>query len=74
MHIDEKTIYTTEDLAKGDNLTFTATGVIDGPLLQGVNFTSDYIVTHSVVMRSASKTVRYLTTHHHPESKKFKTT
>lgn len=71
MNIDEKTIFSTEDLAKGDFLSFTATGVIDGPLLQGVHFTSDYIVTHSVVMRSASKTIRYLTSHHHPQSKKF---
>ncbi len=71
--IDEKTIFSTEDLAKGDFLTFTATGVIDGPLLPGVNFTSDYIITHSVVMRSASRTIRYLTSHHHPDSKKFRT-
>lgn len=71
LDIKKDKIYTTEDLAKGDFLSFTATGVIDGPLLAGVNFTSDYIITHSVVMRSASKTIRYLTTHHHPESKKF---
>ncbi len=64
MNLDEKTIFTTEDLAKGDNLTFTATGVIDGPLLRGVIFTPDSIITHSVVMRSASGTIRYLTTHH----------
>ena len=53
-----------EDLAKGNDLTFTATGVIDGPLLKGVRYTSDYCVTHSVVMRVKSGTVRWLTTHH----------
>ena len=53
-----------EDLAKGQDLTFTATGVIDGPLLKGVRYTSDYCVTHSVVMRVHSGTIRFLETQH----------
>lgn len=65
--LDDKTIYTTEDLAKGDNLTFTATGVIDGPLLPGIVFNPHSIMTHSVVMRGVSKTVRYLTSYHHED-------
>lgn len=60
-----KKIYTSEDLAKGKQLTFTATGIIDGPLLQGVRFEQNSIVTHSVVIRGISGTVRYITTHHH---------
>ncbi len=67
MGLNDKTIFTSEDLARGDNLTFTATGVIDGPMLPGVIFKPNSILTHSVVMRSVSKTVRYLTTHHHEE-------
>jgi len=67
MGLDDKTIFTSEDLAHGDNLTFTATGVIDGPMLPGVIFNPNSILTHSVVMRSVSKTVRYLTTYHHEE-------
>jgi len=67
MGLDDKTIFSSEDLAKGDHLTFTATGVIDGPMLPGVIFKPNTILTHSVVMRSISKTVRYLTTHHHEE-------
>jgi fructose-1,6-bisphosphatase II len=58
-------IFTAEDLAKGRQLTFTATGVIDGPLLQGVIFKKDRIITHSIVVRGISGTIRYLTTHHH---------
>lgn len=65
--LSENKIYTTEDLAKGDNLTFTATGVIDGPILDGVIFEKEHVITHSVVMRSVSKTVRYLKTYHHEE-------
>ena len=60
-----KKVYSTEDLARGRQLTFTATGVIDGPLVPGVQFAADKITTHSVVMRGASGTIRYITTHHH---------
>lgn len=58
-------VYSTADLTKGNELTFTATGVIDGPLLQGVIDTGHAHVTHSLVMRAASGTMRYITTHHH---------
>lgn len=58
-------IFTAEDLAKGKQLTFTATGVIDGPLLNGVIFNKDRIITHSLVIRGVSGTIRYITTHHH---------
>ncbi|MDO9028469.1 MAG: class II fructose-bisphosphatase [Candidatus Roizmanbacteria bacterium] len=58
-------IFSVSDLAKGDQLTFTATGVIDGPFLQGVIFRKNRIITHSIVMRAQSKTIRYITTHHH---------
>jgi len=57
-------IFQAEDLVKGDQLTFTATGVIDGPILNGVLFKEDEIVTQSVVIRAKSGTIRYLTTHH----------
>lgn len=62
---DLKKIYTAEDLAHGDELTFTATGVIEGPLLPGVTFTKSHIITHSLVIRKTSGTIRYLTTYHH---------
>ena len=62
---DLNKVYSAEDLAKGKQLTFTATGVIDGPLLEGVRFAKHRIITHSVVMRGSSGTIRYITTHHH---------
>ncbi len=64
---DMKKIFSTEDLAKGKSLTFTATGVIDGPLLDGVIFKKDRIITNSMVIRAMSGTVRYITTHHNIE-------
>lgn len=61
---DAKKIYHAEDLAKGEQLTFTATGVIDGPLLKGVVYAPHAVVTHSVVLRGLSGTARYIETHH----------
>lgn len=58
-------IYSVNDLCKGNQLTFTATGVIDGPLLEGVRFAERFIITHSIVIRAQSGTIRYVTTHHH---------
>lgn len=62
--VDINKILTLEDLAKGSDLTFTATGVIDGPLLKGVRYTADYCITHSVVMRVRTGTIRFMETHH----------
>lgn len=62
---DLNKIFTSEDMAKGKELSFTATGVIEGPLLQGVVFQKNRIITHSVVTRGISGTIRYITTYHH---------
>lgn len=61
---DVNKILTIEDLAEGSDLTFTATGVIDGPLLKGVRSTPHGVITHSVVMRVKTGTVRFMETHH----------
>ncbi len=58
-------ILSAEDLAKGEELTFTATGVIDGPLLPGVRVQDGKHITHSMVLRGITGTLRYVTTHHH---------
>lgn len=58
------TVYTAEDLAHGHQLTFTATGIIDGPLLRGVVVRPHCIETHSIVLRGTSGTCRYITTQH----------
>ncbi len=51
------------DLAKG-NVMFAATGVTTGPMLKGVRRFHGGAVTHSLVMRSKSQTVRYIEGHH----------
>ncbi len=57
-------IFTMEELAKGEHVMFVATGVTDGTLLRGVQFTSFGAKTHSLVMRSASGTIRFIETYH----------
>ena len=52
-----------EDLVKGE-CAFVATGITDGSLLDGVRFTSKGPVTHSISMRSESKTIRWIRANH----------
>jgi len=55
--------YEIEDMVKGDCL-FAATGVTDGPMLNGVRFGKDVIETETVVMRSVTGTVRRVSAEH----------
>jgi fructose-1,6-bisphosphatase II / sedoheptulose-1,7-bisphosphatase len=55
--------YNIEEMAGGD-VIFAATGVTDGSLLEGVKFHGGSIESHTVIMRSATKTVRWLRTQH----------
>jgi len=52
-----------DDMVRG-NVLLAATGVTDGAFLKGVKFFKGGGVSHSVVMRSSSRTVRYLETIH----------
>ena len=61
---DFSTVFRAEDLAKGDGVSFTATGVVSGPLADGVLFTADEIVTHSVVMSTNPRAIRFIKTKH----------
>jgi fructose-1,6-bisphosphatase II / sedoheptulose-1,7-bisphosphatase len=55
--------YGLEELASGD-VIFCATGVTDGSMLSGVKRDRSRLETHSVVMRAASGTVRWIKTTH----------
>jgi fructose-1,6-bisphosphatase II len=57
-------ILTTEELVSGDNVFFSATGVTDGDLLNGVHFYGGGCTTQSIVMRSKSGTVRMIEAYH----------
>jgi fructose-1,6-bisphosphatase II / sedoheptulose-1,7-bisphosphatase len=55
--------YAMMDLVAGD-VVFSATGVTDGSMLAGVHRHGDYVTTESVVMRSATGTVRWIKARH----------
>jgi fructose-1,6-bisphosphatase II / sedoheptulose-1,7-bisphosphatase len=60
---DPKRVYRAEDMARGDVL-FATTGVTDGNMLAGVKFGGNYITTHTIVLRSSSRTVREIKARH----------
>ncbi|HEU5084099.1 MAG TPA: fructose-bisphosphatase class II, partial [Acidimicrobiales bacterium] len=61
---DLDAVLTEDDLVKGDNCFFAATGITDGELLQGVHYDSRGASTQSLVMRSKSGTVRLINARH----------
>ncbi len=57
-------ILTTDDLVKGNDCFFAATGITDGELLKGVRFDRRVVRSQSIVMRSRSKTIRIINSEH----------
>jgi len=58
-------VLTCDDLVRGDDAFFSATGVTDGDVLQGVRYQGDRgASTESLVMRSRSGTVRRISARH----------
>jgi len=61
---DIEKVLDADDLVAGHDVFFAATGITDGSLLKGVRYQEDGAVTHSLVMRSRSGTVRYIEAEH----------
>ncbi|HEY1832570.1 MAG TPA: class II fructose-bisphosphatase [Acidimicrobiales bacterium] len=57
-------VLTTDDLVRGNNCFFAATGITDGELLQGVQYHEFGATTQSLVMRSKSGTLRKIDANH----------
>jgi fructose-1,6-bisphosphatase II len=62
--LDLTKVYTIEDLIGVGDTLFAATGVTNGELLKGVQYFGGGVSTQSLVMRSYSGTVRWITAHH----------
>jgi fructose-1,6-bisphosphatase II len=60
----EDRVYTTTDLAPGESIVFSATGVTEGDLLNGVRFFGGGARTHSLVMAYQAKQIRFVDTVH----------
>lgn len=63
-------ILTMEDLAKGNEVVFAATGISNGELLKGVVYYENNMAkTYSLVMRGETGTVRYIEAIHRMDKK-----
>ncbi len=62
--IDLDRVYRTDDLVSGNDVSFAATGITSGELLDGVQYFGWGARTSSVMMRSHSGTVRYIQARH----------
>ena len=61
---DPDKVYATNDLAPGKKIIFVASGVTDGSLLRGVRFFGSGRRTHSLVMTTESRHIRFVDTVH----------
>lgn len=64
------TVFRTEDLVKGDDAMFAATGVTDGELVKGVRFYGQYAETETLLMRAKSNTIRKIQARHNINKKR----
>ena len=63
-NLDPDFVLGTDELVTGDDCFFVATGITDGDLMKGVRYRAGGAVTHSLVMRSRSGTIRSITSEH----------
>jgi len=66
---DIQRIYRSRDIVTGDSAIFSATGIIESPLLPGVKLIGHKAITHTILMRAKSQTVRYIRAVHDLEKK-----
>lgn len=64
MGLDVDKVLKMDDLVKGDDAIFAATGVTDGELLRGVQLKGGFAESHTLVMRAKSGTVRFVEGRH----------
>lgn len=64
MDLSEDKVYTTDDLAPGENIIFVATGVTKGDILNGVSFFGGGARTHSLILSSKTRQIRFVDTVH----------
>ena len=61
---DLKQIFTVDTLIKSEDVFFAATGISGGSFLKGVRYTGDGAITHSLVIRGKTGTVRRMESFH----------
>lgn len=70
MGADCNKVYNIDDLVKGDEVVFAATGVSYGELLEGVKYKKNNVATtHSLVLRAETGTIRFIESTHKLDQK-----
>lgn len=62
--VDLRAVLTVDDLVKSDDCFFAATGISGGEFLHGVRYSGRHTVTHSMVIRGKTGTIRYIEAYH----------
>lgn len=65
--IDTRDILTVDTLVRSDEVFFAATGISGGTFLRGVQYLGNGAVTHSMVIRGKTGTLRYIESYHNWE-------
>jgi len=61
--------YGANDLVRGDHIIFVATGISDSPMLSGIRYRDQHVVSESILMRARYSTVRIIQTWHNLDRK-----
>lgn len=62
--VDPREVLTVNDLVKSDDCFFAATGISGGDFLHGVRYSGRHTITHSMVIRGKTGTLRYVESFH----------
>lgn len=62
--LDDREILTVNDLVKSNDCFFAATGISGGNFLHGVKYYGRHTITHSMVIRGKTGTIRYIDAYH----------
>jgi fructose-1,6-bisphosphatase II len=61
---DLNRVLTIDDLVRGENIFFAATGITDGQLVNGVRYEANVVRTSSIIMRGLTGTIRHVESEH----------
>ncbi|MDR2055870.1 MAG: class II fructose-bisphosphatase [Desulfovibrio sp.] len=62
--IDLREVLTVNNLVRSEDCFFAATGISGGDFLRGVRYSTGHAVTHSLVLRGKTGTLRYVESYH----------
>ena len=61
---DFEKIWSVEEMAQGEHIVFSATGISDSPMVQGIRYEGGHCITESILMRARNRTMRRIVAHH----------